>query len=508
MIPRKLPRLAIAVLFATQLASIYLCASVGEAKRPNILFILTDDQSPFDFNVYNPRSMLETPAIDQIAAEGMVITGAYHMGSWSGAVCTPSRHMIMSGRSVWHVPDQRPPGKSPHAGNPDLIPRDLAEQTLPAVFNRAGYDTMRTCKQGNSYPAANALFTVSHIAKKREGTEEEGSAWHAERVLEYLAHREETKDEDPFLIYLGFSHPHDPRYGKPELLRKYGATNHRDPNSLPVLDPQSAAPPLPVNYLPEHPFPHGHPGLRDEEKVEGVWNNRDEATIRNEIGREYACSENIDIQVGRVLAKLEETGELANTYVIYTSDHGIAIGRHGLTGKQNLYEHTWRVPMLIRGPGIAAGSRARGNIYLMDVLATLCDLTGVQPPATSEGKSFASVLFGKQTQVRDTLYGVYSGGTKPGMRAVRQGEWKLIKYDVLDGAVRETQLFNLRENPHEFLKQHQNPSTIELTGAAPTSQQRNLAGDARYEDKQKQLEALLLKQQIAHDDPYRLWDQP
>ena len=71
---------------------------------PNILFIIADDQSPFDLKAYDPESPLETPVLDRLAAEGMTIDGAYHMGSWSGAVCTPSRHMVMSGCSVWHLP--------------------------------------------------------------------------------------------------------------------------------------------------------------------------------------------------------------------------------------------------------------------------------------------------------------------------------------------------------------------------------------------------------------------
>ena len=170
--------------------------------------------------------------------------------------------------------------------------------------------------------------------------------------------------------------------------------NHKDKNSLPPANPKQ--PPLPINYLPEHPFPHGHPGLRDEVNVSGVWERRDERTIRNELGREFACVENIDIQLGRVLKKLEDMGELDNTYVFYTADHGIAIGRHGLQGKQNLYEHTWRVPMIVKGPGIAAGQRAQGNIYLLDTLSTLCDLAGIPIPPSSEGKSFRGVLEGRQ----------------------------------------------------------------------------------------------------------------
>ena len=417
------------------------CPSHAAAARPNILFILVDDQSPFDFKFYNPKSSLQTPNIDRLAAEGMVFDGAYHMGSFSGAVCTPSRHMIMTGRTVWHLPIG--PGAKEHC------PPDVVTNTLPAVFNRAGYATMRTCKVGNSYDGANKLFTVRRDASKRGGTDESGSAWHGEQVLDYLNERETSKDTKPFLIYFGFSHPHDTRDGKPELLAKYGAVNHTDKNSLPPANPKQPA--LPGNYLPAHPFPHGHPNLRDEVAVSGVWTNRDERTIRNELGREFACSENIDIQIGRVLAKLKAMGELENTYIIYTADHGMAIGRHGLQGKQNLYEHTWRVPFVVKGPGIKPGSRAAGNIYLLDVLATLCDLTGVTPPASNEGLSFKPVLEGKQPTVRDVLFGVYNGGTKPGMRSVKKGDWKLIKYDVMNGAVRETQLFNLAENPDEFL---------------------------------------------------------
>jgi len=475
-----------------------LAAPMAADERPNILFIIADDQSPFDLAAYTPGTALRTPVLDRIAASGVVLDAAYHMGSWSGAVCTPSRHMVMSGRTVWHLPRNGVRGVKQ---NP-LCPEDLADHTLAAVFNRAGYDTMRTCKKGNSYAAANAQFTVVRDATKRQASAEQGSAWHAEQVLAYLGEREVTGDEDPFLIYFGFSHPHDPRWASEELLSHYGAVNELD-----TLDPNPDAPALPENWLPAHPFHDGQPRLRDEVSVQGVKKRRDQATIRNEIGRQFACSENIDIQVGRVLAKLEAMGELENTYVIYTADHGMAIGRHGLQGKQNLYEHTWRVPLLAMGPGIPAGTRAQGNVYLRDVLATLCDMADVAPPETNEGTSFLPVLEGERATVRDVLYGVYCGGTKPGMRAVRRGDWKLIKYDSLDGRVRETQLFNLAENPSEFLPQHYVAPVFSLTGAEPTREQTDLADDPRYAEQRAELEALLLSEMERLDDHYRLWDQ-
>ncbi len=356
-------------------------------KRPNILFIIVDDQSPFDFKFYNPRSAMQTPNIDRLAAGGMVLDGAYHMGAFISGVCTPSRHMIKSGRTLWHLPIA--PEARKHS------PPNLEQNTIAAVFNRGGYDTMRTGKPGNSYDAAKKQFTVSRESKGRSGTEPEGSAWHGRQVLEYLDQREAAKDRDPFLIYFGFSHPHDPRNGTDELLAKYGAINHTDPGTLPPANPKQ--PVLPPNYLPAHPFPTTLlPDQRDETQAVGVWKNRDERTIRNEIGRYFACSESIDIQIGRVLRKLEAMGELDNTWIFYTSDHGIAIGRHGLQGKQNLYQHTWRVPFVVKGPGIKPGSRAEGNIYLLDVLATLCDIAGIPAPETNEGISFKPVLQGRQ----------------------------------------------------------------------------------------------------------------
>lgn len=483
----SIPTRRLLSLFSRLILSMTVASAALADDRPNLLFILVDDQSPFDLKIYNPRSTQETPAIDRLAAEGMVFDGAYHMGSFAGAVCTPSRHMIMTGRTVWHLPIVEM-GKH--------CPADIEENVMAAIFNRAHYDTMRTCKEGNSYPAANRKFQVVRDATKRGGTAESGSAWHGEQVMNYLNERERNQDDDPFLIYFGFSHPHDTRDGTPELLAKYGATNHRDKNSLPPANPKQPA--LPVNHLEAHPFHHGHPSLRDEVEVSGVWERRDARTIRNELGREFACNENIDIQIDRVLKKLEAMGELDNTYIIYTADHGMAIGRHGLQGKQNLYEHTWRVPFIVKGPGIKAGTRVEGNSYLLDVLPTLCDLAGIEAPESVEGKSLKPVLTGEKDTIRDTLYGVYSGGTKPGMRAVKQGDWKLIKYDVMDGKVRETQLFNLKENPHEFLPEH-GKANAQLT---------DLAENPSYSEKLTEMEALLLAEMRRHDDPYRLWDQP
>lgn len=467
--------------------------------KPNILFVITDDQSPYDLKIYNSGSSLETPVIDQLAKEGMVIEGAYQMGAFISAVCTPSRHMIMSGRTVWHIP------KSPVASQ--YVPDMLEGQTLAAVFNRAGYYTMRTCKKGNSYEAANQQFKLRIDMTRRDP---DGSKWHADQVINYLNGRDSAGVKSPFLIYLGFSHPHDPRNAKADLLQKYGAANDFVPD---IANP--ASPKLQVNYLPGHPFHFRTPDARDETRVQGVLHRRDESTIRNELGRYFACIEEIDTQLGRVLGKLEETGELNNTYIVFTSDNGIAVGRHGLQGKQNLYNHSWKVPFIVKGPGVSVNARKEGNIYLLDVLATLCDLAGIQAPQTNEGISFKPVLTGQKETIRDVMYGVFSGDSKPGIRSVKKGDWKLIKYEVfesktIDGVktrVSETQLFNLAENPHELLKAHHDPAVIALTGNVPKANQVNLAKLPQYANKLQEMEDLLLKEMEQHNDPYRFSNQ-
>ncbi len=463
-------------------------------KRPNFLFILTDDQSPETLSVYGNK-VCNTPNIDKLAARGMTFDDAHHMGSWVGAVCTASRTMIMTGRTLWNAPGARGPGIK----FPKDFRQQAAEQSLPAVFNRAGYDTYRTCKNGNSFKEANAIFDESDTATMRQGTADNGSRWHGDKVIDYLNRRAARKDQDPFLIYFGFSHPHDPRNATPKLAEKYGVSNDG-----PSGKPNPKAPPLRSNYLPAHPFPHGHPGLRDEVAVQGVMKNRDEATVRNELGREYACIENIDSQVGRVISRLRKMGELENTYIIFTSDHGIAVGRHGLMGKQNLYEHTWRVPFIVSGPGIKPGSRASGYCYLLDVLPTFCDLADIKIPDVVDGKSFRPILEGKVDRIRDSVYGVYCGGTKPGMRSIKTDGWKLIEYDVLDGKVRETQLFNLKENPFEYLAEHHDPQLVKLLKHQPAPNQIDLAELPEYAAKRKELENLLAAEMKRLGDPYTL----
>ena len=149
---------------------------------------------------------------------------------------------------------------------------------------------------------------------------------------------------------------------------------------------------LPENFLPRHPFDHGNLTGRDEKLL--PWPRAREEVL-GELAVYYAVVDHIDRQVGRMLDQLRADGRLANTVVIFTSDHGLALGSHGLMGKQNMYDHSIRVPFIIAGPGVVPGRRVQAFGYLRDLYPTVCEMAGVAIPKTVQGRSLANILKGQ-----------------------------------------------------------------------------------------------------------------
>ena len=205
------------------LLGVLLSCQKKELKQPNILFIITDDQDAETLEVYGDTDC-DTPNIDKLAIEGLTLTSAHHMGSFRAAVCTPSRCMLMTGRNVWETQNLNvnyPPLNYDHKMEENYVkisPEDPSYYSLPALFKRAGYYTFRTCKRGNSYEGANLLFDERYDKTNRDAEDQNGSQWHSDKVIDYLNRRIDQPTDQPFLIYLGFSHPHDPRRAKPALL--------------------------------------------------------------------------------------------------------------------------------------------------------------------------------------------------------------------------------------------------------------------------------------------------
>ncbi|HSZ56014.1 MAG TPA: sulfatase-like hydrolase/transferase, partial [Tepidisphaeraceae bacterium] len=240
------------------------------------------------------------------------------------------------------------------------------------------------------------------------------------------------KDDRPFFAYCAFTSPHDPRTPPPPYSTLY------DPSSMP----------LPANFLPRHPFDNGELRVRDE--LLAPFPRTPEDT-RKQLCDYYGMISSQDAQVGRILKALHDSGRAENTIVLYTGDHGLAIGSHGLFGKQNVYEHSVGVPLIVHGPQIRRG-QSDAFAYGMDILPTLCRLTGVSQPDNLEGQPLDGIIAGSTASVRSSTFHPYIAHDKTitGARtqhAVNDGRWKYIRYRVRGKTT--VQLFDLHNDPAE-----------------------------------------------------------
>ena len=204
---------------------------------------------------------------------------------------------------------------------------------------------------------------------------------------------------------------------------------------------------LPPNFIPQHPFDNGEINIRDE-WLAGY--PRTEAEIKANIAAYYAMITHLDEQIGRVLKTLREKGMMENTIIVFAGDNGLAVGQHGLMGKQNLYEHSIKVPLIFKGPGISKGIKKSDFAYLFDIYPTLCNIAGFKAPNTVQGQVFP-VIKTIETKSRENMYFAY----KHFQRAVRNNRYKLIKYNVRDSIT--TQLFDLKNDPFEINNLADNP---------------------------------------------------
>ena len=397
------------------------------AKRPNVLFIITDDQR-YDTLHALGNEIIQTPAMDSLVAGGTAFTNPYIQGGTGGAICISSRAMILTGRTLWRAPNDC-------KGFP----------LWPQVFKDAGYATWGVGKWHNGPASYARCFTgggtiffggmtdqskvtvhdfnpEGKYPKTAERTESKfSSELFSDTAVRFLR---EHKDPKPFFLWLAYTAPHDPRTAPPPYDTMY------PPDKLP----------MPRNFLPEHPWDNGDVRGRDEMLAPFP---RTPEAVRKHLADYYACISYVDSQIGRVLAALKEAGRADDTIVVFAGDNGLALGQHGLFGKQSVYEHSVRVPLVMAGPGVPAGARQPGFAYNFDIFPTVCDLAGVAAPKTVDGKSFAPVFAGRAKEVRDGVCAAY----RDFQRMVRDERYKLIKYSVK--GEKHTQLFDLSDDPWE-----------------------------------------------------------
>ncbi len=417
--------------------------------KPNILHIHADDHRADGLRALgNP--LLQTPNLDSLVERGMTFTHCYTMGSMVGAVCTPSRTMMLTGRSWQRIPGA--PGAAPNAADPATF--------LPRVMAAAGYQTWHMGKAGNGFPAGLKTFETSIIDDAHGDTQETDRAHCsqrlADRAIGFLKARASSHEARPFYIYLAPPVPHDPRSAEPQFHKLY------DPAKIP-LSPA---------FMPQHPFDNGEMTVRDEKLA--PWPRTPEDT-KQQNADYYSCVTGLDHHIGRIFDELKASGQWENTIIIFSGDNGLSLGEHGLFGKQNLYEFGgMHVPLVIAGPGIPKG-RSDAFVYLMDLFPTFAEFAGAEIPQGVEGRSLVPILTGKQTKPRDTLY----TGYRACQRSIRDDRWKLIRYPL----VNMTQLFDLSSDPHEL---------------------NNLADQPEHRAKVSELTAMLQKEMTDHADSYPL----
>jgi len=408
------------------LLAMFCSASLAHgAGKPNILFLFADDQRADTIAALgNPH--IKTPNIDRLVTSGFTFRTNYCFGGNSGAVCVPSRAMLMSGKTWFHVDTATLKGV----------------KLLPELLRENGYVTFGTGKWHNGQPSwlrafqrgkavmfggmsdhtkvpVRDLGPNGKLTAERTG-EKFSSELFADAAIEFLRNHDGKK---PFFAYVAFTAPHDPRMPPLAFRERY----------------YQNLPPLPGNYLPQLPFDNGMmKGGRDENLA--PW-PRTEAVIRDQLAEYYGMVTHMDEQIGRILEALKQTGQADNTLIVYAADNGLALGSHGLLGKQSVFEHSMRVPLIFTGLGIPQGKSTRAFSYLLDVFPTLCDLVGVQRPADLEGESLRPLWEGKKDRVRDSVFLPYIDI----QRSVRDERWKLICYPKIG----YRQLFDLQTDPDE-----------------------------------------------------------
>lgn len=413
----------------------------AESRRPNFLVILTDDQR-FDALHAAGCDEISTPALDDLAREGTLFTQAAIMGSNSGAVCIASRAMLLTGKSL-------------HACQGQI---STSATTLPDLLARDGYTTFITGKWHNprkvllrAFEYGKAVFhggMGSHFKtpmfdvvdgeaiNERVETDFDADVI-ASAAVEFITNR---PDDQPFFAFVSFLTPHDPRKVPDEYHQMY------DPSAMS----------LPLNFLPEHPFDNGELKVRDELLAAFP---RSAEEVRQHIADYYAATTATDAAVGRLLDALQESQLADDTIVVFAGDNGLAVGQHGLMGKQSLYEHSIRVPLIMRGPGIPRGKRLSTLCLLPDLYPTIATLAGVSVPSDVDAVSLVPVLQGTTDEVRPATFHVY----KDMQRAVRTLDAKLIEYTV--GGKLVSQVFDLRNDPWETCNLADDPEHADLVAA-------------------------------------------
>lgn len=428
-------------------------SAVPAAERPNILFLFADDQS-FETIRSLGNTEIETPHLDRLVRRGTTFTHCYNMGSWSGAVCVASRTMLNSGRYLWRAEQiynrseaERQEGRwwseaMKGAGYRTFMTgkwhlKASAERSFDVVADVRGGMPQQT-EAGYDRPRPDQPDPWSPSDPKFGGYWAGGTHWSevvGNHATDFLA--QASAMDDPFFMYIAFNSPHDPRQSPREYVERYPADKIS----------------VPPSFQPLYPFKDAigcGQGLRDERLAPFP---RTERAIQVHRQEYYAIITHMDDQIGRILDALDASGKADNTWIFFTADHGLAVGNHGLVGKQNMYDHSLRVPFVVVGPEVQQERKIDKPIYLQDVMPTVLELAEVEKPAHVDFHSLRPILDG-QPSPYDAIYGAYLDL----QRCVRTDQHKLIMYPQ----AKKLRLYDLRNDPQELHDLADDPASLPL----------------------------------------------
>lgn len=445
---------------------LYSCTLNQENTKPNIVFILADDQRYNTIHALGNND-IKTPNLDYLVDCGISFTNAYIMGGSSPAVCAPSRASLLTGRHLYNIKKE----------SMWDYPIDSGHVMFPELFRKHGYITFGTGKQHNGTEAFQRAFSDGnhlffggmhdHWSTPVHNYSKDGkypdstaviynkfsSTLFTDAAVEFIDNHASKKK--PFFVYVAYTAPHDPFMAPNDYIKKY----HMD--SMQLSD----------NVMARHPFDNGELDIRpfyldSGEIVKWPLTN---INVKEYLRDYYAMITQMDNQIGRIITSIKKNGFLDNTIFVFASDNGLSVGQHGLMHKQNLYEHSIKIPLVIAYPSLPQGELRQQLCYLHDIYPTLCELVGLPVPSSVQSKSLLSVIVEPEHAHRTHLWFAY----RYLHRGVRNHRYKLIEYVVEDNHIK-TQLFDLQEDP------------MELT---------NFANDSLYLDKLKNLREELFRWQ-------------
>jgi arylsulfatase A-like enzyme len=442
----------------------------AQTTKPNVLVLLTEDQNIYTIAALGNKE-ISTPNLDKLVADGTTFTNAHVNGGLSGAICQPSRAMLLTGRTLFNIDRQ---ARDNQEYSFDVFNNYI---TFPWHFKNNGYQTVGIGKQHNGtdvyarsfsdgakvfFGGMSDQYVIPHqdfapdgkYPKERtyNSTGKHTSEIYADETIKFI----EKYKNQPFLIYTAFQTPHDPRQSPKEYQDLYA---NKDIT-------------LPPNFLPNHPFDNGELKVRDELLAPFPRTVED---TKKQLKEYYATVTHLDAQIGRIIASLKANGLYDNTIIVFAGDNGLAVGQHGLFGKQNLYEHSSRVPLIIAGPGVKKNQKATGLCYLTDIYGTLTERVGLPTPPTVQSVSLNKAIENPSTTIRPALYLAF----KHFQRSIKKDGFKLIEYHV--NKERHTQLFDLSKDPWET---------------------QNLAEKPKFATKLKSLRDELLALKTQHNDHF------